>query len=104
MTTKDYSELYNIGLAPICLPFNQKSIKVKNWNSLTREEAKKTFGRKTKFNISLLTGSISNILVLDFDIYEKNGKENVETAKLYNTITEDYPEIQNTPASNRLNI
>lgn len=96
MEATNYEKLYNIDLTPIYLEVNTKELKVKNWTNLSREQAKETFKNKDKFNITILTGEISNIIVLDVDINEKNGKKDESTDRFFKSILNKFPEIQNT--------
>lgn len=91
-----YKRLYDLGLSPIYVEYAVKEVKVNEWSTLSREEAIKTFDNKDKFNMAILTGERSNIIVFDADVREKNGKMDKTTDRFYKSILKKYPEFNDT--------
>ena len=71
---EEVKRLYKLGFTPIRCLNKSKICIIKNRNKLTREECLTTFNDRLDFNVGIITGKISNIIVLDIDIYKNEEK------------------------------
>jgi len=88
----DYAKLYlrDHKLSVLPLNYKSKTPKVK-WNKfrnkfMNPQAAKRFFGKPKKSNIGIVTGQISQIIVLDID-KKNNGLETIKRLKIPDTVT-----------------